>query len=102
MKNQNLLTIPEEEIINKIYLIRGQRIMIDRDLSELYGVETKRLKEAVRRNIQRFPGDFMFELTDEEFQHWRTQFATSKSDMIGLCPFLFYRARSNNAFLYFK
>ena len=91
MKNQNLLTIPEEEIINKIYLIRGQRIMIDRDLSELYGVETKRLKEAVRRNIQRFPSDFMFELTDEEFQHWRTQFATSKSDIMGLryAPFCF-------------
>ncbi|TRZ73096.1 MAG: ORF6N domain-containing protein [Bacteroidetes bacterium] len=83
--------IPDEIIINKIYLIRGQKVMIDRDLAELYGVETKRLKEAVRRNIERFPEDFMFELTDDEFQIWRTQFATSKSDKIGLryAPFCF-------------
>jgi hypothetical protein len=65
--------------------------MIDRDLAELYGVETKRLKEAVRRNADRFPEDFMFEMTADEFQNWRTQFATSKSDMIGLryAPFCF-------------
>lgn len=58
--------------------------MIDRDLAELYGVEPKRLKEGVRRNIERFPEDFMFELTVEEFQIWRTQIASSKSDLIGL------------------
>ncbi len=91
MKQQKLGIIPEETIINKIYLIRGQKVMIDRDLAELYGVETKRLKEAVRRNIDRFPEDFMFELTNEELQNWRTQFASSKSDMIGLrhAPFCF-------------
>jgi hypothetical protein len=91
MSEQYLTSIPDEAIINKIYLIRGQKVMIDRDLAELYGVETKRLKEAVRRNIKRFPDDFMFVMTDEEFQNWRTQFATSKSDMIGLrySPFCF-------------
>jgi len=52
--------------------------MLDRDLAELYGVETKRLKEQVRRNIKRFPEDFMFELTKEELKNWRSQFATSR------------------------
>lgn len=54
--------------------------MLDRDLAELYGVETKRLKEAVRRNASRFPEDFMFEMNKEEFENWRTQFATSKQN----------------------
>ena len=58
--------IPEERIISKIYLIRGQKVMLDIDLAELYAVETKQLKRAVRRNISRFPPDFMFELTSEE------------------------------------
>jgi hypothetical protein len=91
MKKNNLPAIPDEVIINKIYLIRGQKVMLDRDLAELYGVETKRLKEAVKRNIERFPEDFMFEMTKEEFENWRTQFATSKSDAIGLryAPFCF-------------
>ena len=65
--------------------------MIDRDLAELYGVETKRLKEAVRRNASRFPSDFMFEMNKEEFEDWRTQNATSKEDKQGLryAPFCF-------------
>ena len=54
--------------------------MIDRDLAELYGVETKVLKQAVKRNTKRSPEDFMFEMTTEEFQNWRSQFATSKSN----------------------
>ena len=58
--------VPVEVITSKIYLIRGIKVMLDRDLAELYGVETKRLKEQVRRNIERFPEDFMFELTKEE------------------------------------
>lgn len=70
--------------MDKIFLIRGQKVMLDRDLAELYGVETKRLKEAVKRNLFRFPVDFMFELTKEEFDNWRTQFATSNSDRMGL------------------
>jgi hypothetical protein len=53
---------------------------LDRDLAELYGVETKVLKQAVRRNIKRFPSDFMFELSKEEFEDWRSQFVTSNSD----------------------
>ena len=76
--------IPDERIMDKIYLIRDQKVMLDRDLAELYGVETKRLKEAVKRNLFRFPEDFMFELTKEEFTNWRSQFATSNSDRIGL------------------
>ena len=77
-------TVPVERITAKIYLIRGTKVMMDRDLAELYGVETKVLKQAVRRNIDRFPDDFMFELTREEFQKWRSQFVTSKSDRMGL------------------
>ncbi len=58
--------------------------MLDRDLAELYGIETKRLKEAVRRNIDRFPADFMFEMTSEELENWRTQFAASNPEKMGL------------------
>ena len=76
--------IPDERIVDKIYLIREQKVMLDRDLAELYGVETKRLKEAVKRNLFRFPEDFMCELTKEEFENWRSQFATSNSDKMGL------------------
>ena len=82
MKKNN---IPPEQIITKIYTLRGQKVMIDRDLAELYGVETKRLKEAVKRNINRFPEDFMFQMTKIEFVNWRSQFATSNSgDKMGL------------------
>jgi hypothetical protein len=86
------IAVAEEAIINKIYLIRGHKVMIDRDLAELYGVETKQLKRQVRRNIERFPEDFMFELSDEEFQDWRSQFGTSnESDKMGLryAPYVF-------------
>jgi hypothetical protein len=69
--------VPIELIASKIYLIRGIKVMIDRDLAKLYGVETKRLKEQVRRNIERFPEDFMFELTKDETSNLRSQFATS-------------------------
>lgn len=73
----NEITIPEEIIANKIYLIREQKVMIDKDLAELYQVETKQLKRQVRRNIERFPEDFMFELTKQEFDNLRSQFGTS-------------------------
>ena len=63
-------------IENKIYEIRGQKVMLDFDLAEMYGVETKRLKEQVRRNIERFPAEFMFELTKEEVAISRSQIAT--------------------------
>ncbi len=83
--------VPIELIASKIYLIRDLKVMLDRDLAELYDVETKRLKEQVRRNIERFPEDFMFELTKEELKNWRSQFATSNQDIMGLRipPFAF-------------
>jgi len=68
--------VPVEAITRRIYLIRGQKVMIDSDLAELYQVPTKRLNEAVRRNIKRFPEDFMFQLTTEEASALRSQFAT--------------------------
>jgi phage regulator Rha-like protein len=85
------LALPEKDIVNRIFFIRGQKVMIDRDLAEMYGVETRVLKQAVRRNITRFPEDFMFELTSEELQNWRSQFVTSNSDKMGLryAPFCF-------------
>ena len=85
------LLIPEERIMDKIYLIRDQKIMLDRDLALLYGVGTKVLKQAVKRNIQRFPEDFMFEMTKEELENWRSQLVTSNSERMGLryAPFCF-------------
>lgn len=71
--------LPDEIVVNKIYLIRGQKIMLDMDLSELYNVETKRLKEAVRRNRKRFPPDFMFELSPKEWNALRSQIASLKT-----------------------
>ncbi|MEO5649857.1 MAG: ORF6N domain-containing protein [Ginsengibacter sp.] len=90
-KSTKLIAAADEAIMNKIYVIRGKKVMIDRDLSELYEVETKRLKEAVRRNVNRFPKDFMFEMNKKEFENWRTQNATSKEDKQGLryAPFCF-------------
>ncbi len=76
--------IPIERIERAIYLIRGEKVMLDRDLAALYGVETKVLKRAVRRNIDRFPPDFMFVLDAVEFRNWRSQFVTSNSDRLGL------------------
>ena len=66
-------------IQSKIYEIRGQKVMLDRDLAELYGIETKVLKQAVKRNLKRFPSDFMFELTQDEFECLRSQFVTSNA-----------------------
>ena len=72
------LTVPVQLVARRIYLIRGQRVMLDSDLAELYHVATKRLNEAVRRNANRFPEDFMFQLTEDEAGSLRSQFATSK------------------------
>ena len=76
-KKEEKLLIPDEIITNKIYLIRNQKVMLDSHLAELYQVETKRLKEQVKRNLNRFPEDFMFELTKNEYENLRSQFATS-------------------------
>ena len=89
--DRKIAIVAEENILNRIYMVRDQKVMIDRDLAELYGVETKRLKEAVRRNANRFPPDFMFEMNIKELENWRTQFASSKEDLLGLryTPFCF-------------
>lgn len=90
-ENSKAIMLADEVVMTKIFNIRDQKVMIDRDLAELYGVETKRLKEAVRRNISRFPEDFMFEMTKDELSNWRTQIASSNSGKQGLryAPFCF-------------
>jgi hypothetical protein len=89
MKKDSLL--PDELIINKIILLRDQKVLIDRDLAELYGVETRILNQAVKRNIKRFPDDFMFQMTKEEFEIWKSQIVISNGDRMGLRkpPFVF-------------
>jgi ORF6N domain len=69
--------IPIERIASRIYLIRGEKVMLDSDLAELYGVKTKALVQAVKRNSERFPDDFMFQLSQEELENWRSQIVTS-------------------------
>lgn len=81
----------DERIINKILLIRGKKVIIDKDLAALYKVETKVLNQAVKRNKERFPEDFMFQLDKLEFENWKSQFVTSNSYKMGLRkpPFVF-------------
>jgi len=67
------LIITDEIVIRKIYLIRGKKVMMDRDLAEMYGVETRILNQAVKRNEKRFPEDFMFQLNDKELTEWKSQ-----------------------------
>jgi len=76
-KKETLPLVPEEIIMNKIYFIRGHKVMLDSDLAELYQVETKQLKRQVKRNIERFPKDFMFELTQTEFDNLKSQNGTT-------------------------
>ncbi|SHL69488.1 ORF6N domain-containing protein [Flavobacterium chilense] len=87
MQDQSLLS--EETISNKIYFILGQKVMLDSDLAFLYDVETKRLNEQVKRNLSRFPIDFMFQLTKKEFENLRSQFATSSWGGSRKLPFAF-------------
>ena len=72
--------IPLKTIERRIYVMRDQKVMLDRDLAELYGVETRVLIQAVKRNISRFPEDFMFQLTDEELKNWRSQIVMSNPE----------------------
>jgi hypothetical protein len=81
--------VAETSIVNKIYIIRGQKVMLDKDLAEMYRVEVKRLNEAVKRNIIRFPEDFMFQLADEEWQNLKSQTATSSWGGVRKLPFVF-------------
>ena len=74
---KTLVLIPQESIESKILLVRGRKVIMDRDLAVLYDVPTKALKQAVKRNLERFPSDFMFELSDSEFKKWRSQIVTS-------------------------
>jgi hypothetical protein len=85
----NEILLSEELISNKIYFIRNQKVMIDVDLSELYNIETKRLNEQVKRNLSRFPDDFMFQLTENEFQNLKSQFATSSWGGTRKLPYAF-------------
>ena len=78
MKSKQIASYPEGEIVNKIYIIRGQKVMLDKDLAQMYDVPTFRLNEAVKRNITRFPEDFMFQLTLEEANLSRSQIAILK------------------------
>jgi hypothetical protein len=89
MKKHSLL--PDELIINKIILLRDQKVLVDRDLADLYGVETRVLNQAVKRNIKRFPDDFMFQMTSEEMNIWKSQIVISDNDRMGLRkpPFVF-------------
>ena len=78
------LAIPEEAIVSKIYHIRGKKVMLDRDLAEMYGVETRVLNQAVKRNEKRFPGDFMFQMAEQELEEWKSQNVTSNKEKMGL------------------
>jgi hypothetical protein len=84
MNDKNEMMIPEEVLMSKIYLIRGVKVMLDRDLAKLYEVETRVLNQAVRRNEKRFPGDFMFQMSNVELDDWKSQFVISNSEKMGL------------------
>lgn len=86
-----LTVIDNQTIQDKIYTIRNVQVMVDRDLALLYGVETRRLNEQVKRNIERFPGEFMFQMTNDELENWKSQIATSNKEIMGLrkLPFVF-------------
>lgn len=89
-KNINVSIIPQEVLMNKIYLLRNEKVMIDRDLAILYGVESRRLREQVKRNISKFPRHFMFQLTEQEVEIMVSQNAIpSKSSLGGTLPYAF-------------
>jgi len=89
MNDKNSLLVPDEAIMSKIYFIRDRKVMLDMDLAELYGVDTKQLKRAVRRNAKRFPLDFMFELTQDELEILRSQIGTSSWGGVRYPPMAF-------------
>ena len=88
MKNTtDLITV--ESIRNYVYTIRGQQVMLDSDLADIYGYELKAMNQQVKRNIERFPEDFMFQLTKEEFENLKSQFVTSSWGGIRKMPYVF-------------
>lgn len=89
MNDKNEMMIPEEVIMSKIYIIRGQKVIFDKDLAELYEVETKALKQAVKRNKDIFPEHFMFELSEDEFANLRSQIVTSSWGGQRYLPYVF-------------
>jgi regulator of replication initiation timing len=89
IKKENVLVVPDEVVMNKIYVIRNQKVMLDKDLADLYQVETKQLKRQVKRNIERFPEDFMFELTELEYENLRCQIGTSSWGGVRYLPIVF-------------
>jgi len=82
--SKTVITVPQEIIKSKIFFMRGKKVMIDRDLALLYGVETRTLNQAVKRNTRRFPDDFMFKMTKEETKNWISQFVISNKEKMGL------------------
>lgn len=89
MKKNNISIIPTERVINKIFLIRGSKVMVDKDLAELYEVETKSFTRTIKRNIDRFPSDFMFQLNKKEFENLRSHFGTSSWGGRRYLPYVF-------------
>jgi ORF6N domain len=88
-KMKDTIVIPDEVITNKIYFIRNQKVMLDKDLAELYQVETKRINEQIKRNLEKFPENFMFQLTESEFQNLKSQIATSSWGGSRKLPYVF-------------
>ena len=88
-KTSRFIEISDELVVSKIYFIRGQKLMLDEDLAGLYQVETRVLNQAVKRNIARFPSDFMFQLTSKEFENLKSQFVTSSWGGRRKLPFAF-------------
>ena len=83
-KDTNPVLFPDHIVLSKIFIIRDHKVMIDRDLAELYGVETRTLNQAVKRNLQRFPEDFMFQMTSDELENWKSQIVISKKEKMGI------------------
>ena len=89
MKQNNTNIVPIERVISKIFLIRASKVMLDRDLAELYEVETKSFTRTIKRNIDRFPSDFMFQLNKKEFENLRSHFGTSSWGGRRYLPYVF-------------
>lgn len=79
-----MVNVSEHIILNKIFIIRDKKVMIDRDLAEMYGVETRVLNQAVKRNSERFPEDFMFQFNNQDFENWKSQFVISNKEKMGI------------------